>query len=297
MMPIYPGAPWLPKLEGTEGREKYEEWKAQIKGLLSTQELSESKKVAIILHALSGDAKRQIMVVDDEERNTAAKIFTCLDSLYREEISLSKLRSQFYGCTQRPGESVSAYILRYRELACGLRRHDPDTAPSDAVLRDQLLMGLADGPMSQALRIYARRHPDADFTALRLEALSLNKEYGSMTSDVACHAINPSTANPPQASDWRKDLKKEIMDDVKTQIQGITEELLREIKPRLQPATEETRPRAPSPPEYRRAPPGNRYVPHQRNEWDETGRPICRQCRRAGHIARFCRSEQKSLNQ
>lgn len=295
-MPVYPGAPWLPKFEGTEGSEKYGEWKGQIKGLLSTQELTEPKKVNIILHSLTGEAKRQIMVVDEDERNTAAKVFTCLDSLYTETISVSKLRSQFYGCTQRSGESVPSYILRFRELACGLRRHDPDAAPSDAVLRDQLLMGLAESPLSQALRIYARRHPDADFSDLRSEALLLDNEYGNMTTGVECHAVNPSPANPPQASDWRKDLKEEIMDDVKAQIQGITKELMREIKPLLRPGADEARPRASSPPEHRRAPPGNRYVPYQRNEWDEAGRPICRRCRRAGHIARFCRDEQQPLN-
>ena len=294
-MPVYPGAPWLPKFEGTEGREKYDEWKQQIRGLLSTQELTEAKKVAIILHTLSGEAKRQVMVAEEEERNTTVKIFTCLDSLYKETVSLSKLRSQFYGCTQRPGESISAYILRFRELACGLRRHDGDAAPSNAVLKDQLLMGLTEGPLSRALRIYARRNPDEDFTALRQEALSLDNEYGG-TTDVTCHAVHPSSAsNPPQDRDWRETLKKEIMEDVKAQMQGMTKELMKEIKPLLQPS-DDARSRAPSPPERQRAPPRNRYVPFQKNEWDNAGRPICRQCRQAGHIARFCHNEQQPLN-
>ena len=44
MMPVYPGAPWLPKFKGPGGDLRYGEWKAQIKGLLGSQELTEAKK-------------------------------------------------------------------------------------------------------------------------------------------------------------------------------------------------------------------------------------------------------------
>ena len=298
MMPIYPGAPWLPKFEGTEGKEKYVEWKAQTKGLLSTQEATEVKKVSIVLNTLAGEAKRQVMVVDAEERDTVKKIFEYLDSLYLEVVPAAKLRSQFYSCTQRSGESVASFVLRLRELACGLRRHNPATAPSDAVLRDQLLTGLSESALGQALRIYARRHPDDDFAALRQEALALDGEYGGTnTPEIACHAVNPaSISRAPQPADWRDTLKKEIMDDVKLQMKGLTQELLREIKPLLQPGTVEMRPQSTVPPESSSAPPRDRYVPYQRNEWDANGRPICRRCQRAGHIARFCPTDQPALN-
>ena len=165
MMPVYPGAPWLPKFEGTEGEDKYKEWKEQIKGLLSTQDMNEARKVAVVTKTLTGEAKRQIAVLDAGDRDTVAKIFKYLDGLYREAIPVSMVRAQFYGCAQRPEEGVGSFILRLRELFCRLHRDDPDAAPSDIVLRDQLLMGLADGPLSQALRIYARRHPTEGFAA------------------------------------------------------------------------------------------------------------------------------------
>ena len=46
MMPVYPGAPWLPKFKGPGGDLRYGEWKAQIKGLLGSQELTEAKKIS-----------------------------------------------------------------------------------------------------------------------------------------------------------------------------------------------------------------------------------------------------------
>ena len=297
MMPVYPGAPWLPKFEGVEGEDKYREWKEQISGLLSTQDADEAKRVAILYKTLTGEARRQVSVLESAERDTVKKIFKYLDGLYKETIPLSQIRVQFYSCAQRPDESISSYILRLRELVCRLRRDDPTAAPSDSVLRDQLIMGLSDGPLSQALRIYARRYPDKDFTALREEAVLLAAEQGSRrATEIECQAVNPTPLpKPSQTADWKRELRQEIMEDVKTQLHGLTKELLTEIRPLLQTAAA-ARPRSPPPAEQRYARPNHRYVPQNRDEWDETGRPICRQCKMPGHMARVCRAERQPLN-
>ena len=298
MMPVYPGAPWLPKFEGNEGEDKYKEWKEQIKGLLSTQDMIEARKVAVVIQTLTGEAKRQIGVLDAEERDTVDKIFEYLDVLYREAVPIPVVRAQFYGCIQRPEESVSAFILRLRELFCRLRRDDPDAAPSDIVLRDQLLMGLADGPLSQALRIHARRHPTEGFAALRTEALQLATEYRGMCApEVMCHAVNHvPVSKPSQASDWRQELKREILEDVKMQIQGFFKGLMDEMRQVVQATVAAVRPLSPPPPEPSCTEPRRRYVERQKYEWDEAGRPICCRCREHGHIARFCRANQPPSN-
>ena len=295
MMPVYPGAPWLPKFEGTEGEEKYREWREQIKGLLSTQDVSPARKVNILLKTLTGEARRQIGVLDEDQRDTVEKVLEHLDGLYKETISGARVRVQFYSCKQHPEESVSSYILRLRELFCRLRRGDPTTAPSDSVLREQFLMGLSEGPLSQALRVYARRHPGEDFAALREEALLLDNEHGVMPPELACHAINPASIPTTQTADWRREmkqeLKQEMLDDVKTQMREFTRELMNEIRPLVSAAA--ARPRSPPPSERRSRP---RYVPSQQNEWDEAGRPICRLCKQPGHMARVCRNSSLPLN-
>ncbi|KAK7945594.1 hypothetical protein WMY93_001322 [Mugilogobius chulae] len=104
-------------------------------------------------------------------------------------------------------------------------------------LRDQLLLGLRDGPLAQALKVYARRNPDQDFAALRQEALLLDSEYGPSTSEVTCFAVNKQYASPrtPQEEHWKEQLKREIMEDVKAQMKGLTQEIVAELRPMLQP--------------------------------------------------------------
>lgn len=292
-MPVYPGAPWLPKFKGPNDDVKFSDWKEQIRGLLGSQELAEARKVEIVLGALAGEAKRQVTVLEEDERDRAEKIFLYLDSLYGDRTPTPVLRSQFFSCVQRPDETVPSYILRLRELYCRLRRHDPDGAPSDTVLRGQMLMGLREGSLAQALKIYARRNPEETFAALRQEALLLDAEHGNPQPEVTCASVN-NPCVPPHSQDtsWKETLKREIMEDVKLQMTGLTQELLKEIKPLLQPASVPPRP----PTQFRRE---RRQPTPQTNRWDEQGRPICRQCGQAGHIARFCRrsaASQPALN-
>lgn len=293
MMPVFPGAPWLPKFKGPGEDVKYSDWKEQIQGLLSSQELTEAGKAAIVLGALAGEAKRQVSVLEDSERDQGRKIFLYLDTLYGDRTPTPVLRSKFFGCKQKPGESVPSFILRLRELFGMLRRNDPSNAPSDTVLRDQLLLGLNEGPMAQALKVYARRNPDEDFAALRQEALLLDSEHGYTQPEVTCFSVNDSHASPAllQKESWRDTLKREIMEDVKSQMQGLTQELIKEIKPLLQPVNA---PPQPLTQHSERSRPASGV-----NDWDEQGRPICRQCRQAGHIARYCRrpaASQAALN-
>ena len=103
------------------------------------------------------------------------------------------------------------------------------------------------------------------------------------TSETSCNAVNPTLApNLTQGSDWREELKREIKDGVKVLLQGLKEELLHQVRLLLRPTATDMHP------ERRYAPPAHCYMQAQRNRWDERGRPICRQCKEPGHMARHC---------
>ncbi|XP_025756395.1 uncharacterized protein LOC112842954 [Oreochromis niloticus] len=190
MMPVYPGAPWVPKYKGLEADVSYGDWKEQIQGLLNAQEVAEARKVEILIGALSGEAKRQVSVLEEKDRDQIRKIFTYLDSLYGDNTSLAVLRSQFFSCIQKPNESVKSFTLRLRELYCRLQQRNPNQAPTEKCLQEQMLLGLREGPLSQTLRAYVRHHPEEDFATVHREALLLEEEQlGHQGLQTTCLAV------------------------------------------------------------------------------------------------------------
>lgn len=85
------------------------------------------------------------------EHGRVAKSFTALDELYVKEVPVSVLRLRFFGCVQKPGQSIQAYSLHSRELYPMLKHQDEDGAPTETHLRDQFMLGLEDGALSRAL--------------------------------------------------------------------------------------------------------------------------------------------------
>lgn len=198
-------------------------------GLLGSQDLTEGQKVDILLGALAGEAKHQINVTEESERDQVRKVFAYLDTLYGDRTPTPVLRSRYFSCMQRPEETSPAYILRLGELFSRVQRGDPKDAPSEMALRDQLLLGLQEGPLAQALKVYVHRDPDQGFAAIKDEALLLDAKCGSLQPEVTGTSINGSRFWPLQDGDWKETLKREILEDVKVQITGLTQELLKEL--------------------------------------------------------------------
>lgn len=115
MMPVYPGAPWLPKFKGPGDELKLGDWKEQMEGLLGSQELTEPKKVVIFL-ALANEAKHQISGLEDNEKDTACKIFRYLDSLYGDQTPTFAVRSQFFVVLKSQAKWPS--LLFYVSASC-----------------------------------------------------------------------------------------------------------------------------------------------------------------------------------
>lgn len=286
MMPVFPGAPWVPKFSGAGGDLSYGDWKEQIQGLLEAQEMTEAKKVKILLGALGGDAKREMSVLADEERDKLSKIFDQLDILHVGEVPVPVLRSQFFSCRQKSDESFKGFVLRLRELFRRLQRRSPEGALVEDQLKEQLLMGMEDGPMLRALKTYARRNPAGTFAELHQEALLLEVEYGQVRYETACAAISQRDASNPRTyrPDWRAELKREILEEVKGQIRELTQEVMRELRPSNSAA-----PVSLAPPQQQALLAPRRKEPQSINRWDPEGRPICRSCQQPGHVARNCR--------
>ena len=206
-------------------------------------------------------------------------------------------RAQFFLCVQKSDEPVQAYLLRLKELYCTLRQHDADEAPTDSYLKDQFLLGLEGGPLLQALKMFARHNPDATFAQIQQEAFLLEGEQqGTKCPEVVCAAVGGS--NYPRSrsqTDWKHELKKEIMEEMRDQLTDWKHDLIKELKSWAtgpSQSNQPTYPEAYAQPQFK--PKRSRTCnPHR---WDENGRPICGQCKASGHIARFCKNSSESTS-
>lgn len=291
MMPVYAGAPWIPKFKGAGGDLKFNKWKEQIQSLLHVREFNEQQKVGIVLGALTDEAKREVCVLGDTDRDTVAKILKHLDTLYGDQVPVANLRSQFFSCIQIASESLRAYVLRLRELFCRLNKRNPDGPLDESHLLDQLLMGLRNAELRSTIRTYARRNPDATFNTVLEEIFLLEREQRPGAGhEIVAQAVGGSSVfkSVTGKEDWAETFRQELLQEVRGQMNALRQEMIRQLQPA---AGEPMRcPQRPNQPPLRR-----RVQSYTPNTWAADGKPICRQCGRTGHIARFCRPPSESI--
>lgn len=149
LMLWFMGGPWVPKFGGGEPS-KFQEWRNQIEAFIRAQGLNEVQRVDFVLSTLEGNARREVVLLDEGERNTDVKILDALALLYGGQQPVAQLRIQFFNCRQQPGEGVGPFTLWLRELHHRWRAREPLTAGTDdELLRTQCVMGLRPGPIKQ----------------------------------------------------------------------------------------------------------------------------------------------------
>ncbi|KAJ8006606.1 hypothetical protein DPEC_G00110400 [Dallia pectoralis] len=179
MMPWVMGGPWVPTFSGTlDCTPKFGEWRAKIETYLRAQGLPADQRVDFVLLALEGDAKREVMLLPPEQRNTDIKIFEFLASLYAGNQSLDLVRAQFFECRQKVEEGVGAFILRFRELHHRWQARMPGGVEPDhdRLQRAQFIRALQPGSVQQELQREIRRRPAITFREVCTEAKALAYE-------------------------------------------------------------------------------------------------------------------------
>ena len=295
MMPFFMGGPWVPKFSGTGSEVKFGEWRSQTETMLSFQPIRDSQKADFVLGLLEGEAKREILTLDRTDRNNPRKIFEVLSELYGDNTHASTLRAQFFNCRQEPNQSLRSFSLRLRELFSRLKQKDETgLEQGDVLLRDQFIMGLKEGPIRQELRRQVRKTPRVTFDEVKMEALALEEEQEEQWIPSGCLAVSrPTLGGPKPVTDWKQELRTEIMNEVKEQMTAMTKTILDELRDSNRMSRVEPRPHAASGGTNRGHRPRAPYN-NAKYKWDPQGRPICNVCEEAGHIGRYCPSKASS---
>ena len=119
------GTPWVPTFRGGKVESQdihFQEWVWPQQAILDMQPLKETQKVSMLISNLEGEAKREVLVLNLEERRTVQQVIVALEQVYGDCVPLAAVRSQFFSCKQRPQETVREYALSLQEFKNRLQR-------------------------------------------------------------------------------------------------------------------------------------------------------------------------------
>ncbi|CAJ0956584.1 unnamed protein product [Ranitomeya imitator] len=138
-------------------------------------------------------------------RDTLDKVLRILEETHGDPTDVGELRMRLFRRVQREGETMMQYMNALQELHTAIIWKDGvGVGAIDIVLRDQLLTGLRDVLMKQALRERMRVKPDMTFSEVESETCTRDQEQGVI---VPVGKVWSGEVTAPQ---WVEDLKKEV---------------------------------------------------------------------------------------
>ncbi|KAK6469416.1 hypothetical protein HHUSO_G32352 [Huso huso] len=205
---------------------KLAEWKGQIKSMLHMQALPEEQQSDFVIGALEGEARQQVLLLEDRARRTPTQIFELLVELYGDKVPVAALWSQFFNCSQGREEGLQAFTLSLRELFRRLQRRDPRGLDNGYVLqRDQFILGLREESLRQELRRRVRREEDLKFEDIRREAvLHEEEQYSSVGKSFVSQLMSQAATACPVTSqeDWKKEFRTQMLQEMAGQFKELT---------------------------------------------------------------------------
>ncbi|KAL2097871.1 hypothetical protein ACEWY4_007078 [Coilia grayii] len=239
VFPWFSGSSGMPKFTGEKTGAAFSQWKDNLASMFRIQNIPPNMQKELVLSSLEGEARRQVMILAENNRDTTEKLFDHLGQLYGDKVPASVLRSMYFNCRQESRESVRAFSLRLQELFQRLKRKDGGSlAREDVLLRDQFIDGQRDVVLRRELRTKLLLNPNISFLDIQQEAIIRTEAYGE--EEVAAHVyyteqVRPTTSSDTTLAQVKDELRKEIMGEIKQQMtslsQGILQELRSEIKP------------------------------------------------------------------
>ena len=224
--PWFSGSMGMSKFSGEKTGVAFPQWKDNLLAMFRIQNIPQDIQTELVLNSLEGEARRQIMILVEDNRDTVAKLFNQLSQLYGDKVPASVLRSMYFNCRQEARETVRAFALRLQELFQRLKKKDGESlARDDVLLRDQFIDGQRDVTLRRELRTKLLLNPNISFADIKKEAIIRAEAYGE--EEVAAqvnYTEQVKRSTPPEAAlDKVKDeLRNEIMGELRQQMSNLS---------------------------------------------------------------------------
>lgn len=173
-------------------------------------------------------------------KTTGKQVLDIFQKLYAKPAIKAQLWASFLICEQRADESVSAFILRLRELFFRWQEGaEGETEEGDDLLLDQLIVGLQTGPIKQELSRQMRRNERMTFADTCKDAWALEQVLQDGKDAILSQRVtvpaprNTTTANMEQLKDQiqvklQQGLMGEMRNEIMEQITALSANLMEE---------------------------------------------------------------------
>lgn len=117
---------------------------------------------------LQGQARDEVRVLPEKDRNTPDKIFDILRILFQDEDTVAQIQQSFYQRVQRAGESLQQYSLVLMKIIDRLiKKQKGAIGDKELMLKERFIDGVKDLQLKREMRRFAMDHPSATFNEFR----------------------------------------------------------------------------------------------------------------------------------
>jgi hypothetical protein len=141
-----------------------DDWLADINQYIA--DLNESQKLDTILSHLVGEAKDEVKLLPDEDKDTSVKILSFLKKTFKSVESIVNLTQQLSNRVQKDDESVQSYSLSLLKLQQRINRKEAGVAP-DEMVKSRFLEGIQNDALKRDLKKLAKANSRLTFSDLR----------------------------------------------------------------------------------------------------------------------------------
>ena len=142
----------------------------------------ETAQLEFIYDHLMGQAKDEIRIRPESDRNTASKVLDIIKTVFEDAETVGQLQQRFYQRCQKSNESLQTYSLVLMKLMDRITKKDKKVlGDKDLMLKERFIDGVSDSLLRREMKRFSFEHKDLNFIDFRQMILKWTEDESVAT--------------------------------------------------------------------------------------------------------------------